>query len=1039
MEKKKGVIGWAMEYKSIVFLLVTVLIVFGVFALREMPKQEFPVFTIRQGLIIGIYPGATPSEVEEQLAKPLEEFIFTFKEVRKAKTYSENKDGMMVLYVELNSNVNNKDEVWSKIKHGIDDFKAQLPAGGLGLIVNDDFGDTSALLITLESESKTYRQLQDYLEKLEGRLRRIESVSNLRRYGLQNEQISIYVEKEKLASYGIDLLGLYQTLSSKGLTVPSGSVDNQELVVPIHITRPLQTEKDIEEQIIYSDSRGTHIRLKDVAKVVREYDKPNNYITNNGKKCIVLSTEMREGYNIVQYGKDVEAALEEFQQSLPDDISVYRIANQPQVVDKSVNTFLLELLIAILSVILVTIILLPLRVAGVAASTIPITIFISLGIMYATGMEINTVTLAALLVVLGMIVDNSIVIVDSYLEKIDQGMPRWDASIDSAKEYFKAIFSATLAISITFFPFLFVLTGQFRDFVTQFPWTILITLGVSLAVATLLIPFMQYFFIRKGLKQPEEQSGKKGKSILDRLQSFYDRTLEKAFKRPYITLGVTGLSVVLGIWLFSTLPVRLFPIAERNQFAVEVYLPKGSSMEETAAVCNDLEAILRKDNRVVSVTSFMGTGSPRFHTSYAPKMGGKNFGQFIVNTTSEKNTEAMLDEYTNAYAYHYTNAFVKFKQMDFLSVNADIEIRVSNDDLEYLKETSESLIGELRKLDEPIRIWSDFEEPLPGINITLDPVEANRLGITEPIVGLTMASRFGGLPITTLWEGDYKVPLKLKSQWDTGDPDAGDIAGEYVTGLVSPAVPITQIAQIKPDWNEGQIVRRNGVRATTVRIDVKRGENTSATQKKVEEVVDRFFEQHSPLPGTLVEYGGAKENDEEQVPSIMLGLAIAILMIFFILVFHFKKVSLAALVFGSASLCLFGAAFGLHVMGLDLSITVVLGLVSLIGIIVRNGIIMFDYTEELRFKHGLSVKEAAFDAGKRRMRPIFLTSAAASMGVIPMILSGSSLWSPMGATICFGTLIAMCFILFALPLIYWYYYRKQDTQSEYDNNKQQEL
>lgn len=1035
MKENTGIIGWAMKYKSIVFLIVGVLVIFGAYSLRVMPKQEFPSFTIRQGLVIGVYPGATPAEVEEQLAKPLEEYIFTFKEVRKAKTYSENKDGMMILYVELNEDVNNKDEVWSKIKHGINGFKSQLPSGVLALIVNDDFGDTSALLITLESETKTYRQLQDYLEKLESKLRRVESVSNLRRYGLQNEQISIYVEKEKLASYGINLIGLYQTLSAKGLIVPSGEVDNQNMVVPIHITRPLQTEKDIEEQIVYSDSEGNHIRLKDVAKVVREYNKPDSYITNNGKKCIVLSAEMQEGYNIVQYGQDVDKALQEFQQSLPDDINVYRIADQPKVVEESVNTFLLELLIAIISVVLVTIILLPLRVAGVAASSIPITIFISLGMMFGFGMEINTVTLAALLVVLGMIVDNSIVIVDSYLEKLDHGMPRWDAAIGSAKEYFKAIFSATLAISVTFIPFLITMTGMVRDFLDQFPWTILITLSVSLAVAILLIPFLQYFFIRKGLKQQEEESRTKKISILDRLQAFYDKTLEKAFKHPYIALGITVLSIVAGVYLFTLLPQRLLPIAERDQFAVEVYLPSGSSLEETTTVCNDLEAILQKDDRVVSVTAFLGSGSPRFHTAYAPKPGGKNFGQFIVNTTSSKDTEDMLDEYTNAYAYHYPNAYIKFKQLDYLAVNADIEVRISNDNIEYLKEVTQDLIVELKKVDGALRVRSDFEEPLPGINITIDPVEANRLGITEPMISLSMASRYGGLPITTLWEDDYQIPLKLKSHWNTGDPDASDVANEYISGLLSPSVPITQVAQVKADWTEGQIVRRNGVKTATIRIDIKRDEKVGVVQADVEDVVTHFFEQNSVAPDTLIEYGGAKETEDEIVPSIILALCISIVIIFFILVFHFKKVSLATLVLASTTLCFFGAALGLHIMGLDIGVTVILGIVSLIGIIVRNGIIMFDYTEELRFKHGMEVKQAALEAGKRRMRPIFLTSAAASMGVIPMIISKSPLWCPMGTTICFGTSISMCFILISLPILYWFCYRNQDKQSKTTINK----
>lgn len=434
-----NIIEWAMKYKQIVLFIVVVLVLFGIKALQVMPKQEFPVFTIRQGVIVGIYPGATANEVEEQLAKPLEEFIFTYKEVKKAKTYSHSKDGVVYLYVELNDEVNNKDEVWSKIKHGLNNFKQSLPIGVLALIANDDFGDTSALLITLESDSKTHRQLQDLLESLDSRLRRIESVSNIRHYGLQNEQISIYIEKEKIARYGINLVNLYQTLAAKGILMPSGAVDNAEIVTPIHISRPFHTEMDIEEQVVYSDSEGNYIRLKDIAKVVREYPKPNSYITNNGKNCLVLSAEMRAGYNIVQFGKDVDAAIQEFQKNLPADVGIYRIADQPKVVDHSVMTFLRELLIAIIAVVLVTMLLLPLRVAGVAASSIPITIFISLGLMFALGIELNTVTLAALIVVLGMIVDNSIVVVDSYLEKLDQGIPRWKASIASAQEYWRSL------------------------------------------------------------------------------------------------------------------------------------------------------------------------------------------------------------------------------------------------------------------------------------------------------------------------------------------------------------------------------------------------------------------------------------------------------------------------------------------------------------------------------------------------------------------------------------------------------------------------
>lgn len=1038
MKKEKGLIAWAMRYNKIIFLIVGILVVFGIYALREMPKQEFPIFTIRQGVVVGVYPGATSAEIEEQLTKPLERFLFTYKEVKKSKTYSYSKDGIAYVFVELNDDVNNKDEVWSKIKHGLTIFKSELPSSVLALIANDDFGDTSALLISMESDTKTYRQLQTYVENLENRLRTIESVSNLRRYGEQKEQISIYIEKEKLAGYGINILNLYQTLLTKGFVVPSGKIDNSQVNVPIHISRPYLSEKDLGEQVIYSDPQGNYIRMKDVATITREYPDPVSYTTNNGQKCLILSAEMRNGYNIVQYGQEVNKVLAEFEKTIPDDVKIRRIVDQPEVVNTSTTTFLKELLIAIIAVILVTMTLLPPRVAGVAASSIPITVFISIGLMFAFGIELNTVTLAALIVVLGMIVDNSIVIVDNYLEKLDHGIPRWEASIAGAKEYFKAILSATLAIGITFFPFLFTFTGQLYDFILAFPWTILITLTVSLLVAILVIPYLQYKFIRKGLKKEKKEEtadAPKKKSLLGKIQSGYNRFIEKVFRYPKTFMAIGVASILIGVGLALTLQLKLMPVAERNQFAAEIYLPQGNPLEQTELVAKDLEAILKKDKRITSITSFIGTGSPRFHTVYAPKMGGSNFAQFIVNTASSSDTEDILDEYSEKYAYHYPNAYIKFKQLDYqLGVDADVEIRLSGDDLQKIRTLADSLMAEIKSMDEPLRVYTNFEEPLPGINIALDPVESNRLGVTESMLGIGLASRFGGVPITTVWEGDYPVSVVLKSKWEKKDPQAEDVENEYVSGLMSPAVPLRQIATVSPDINIGQIVHRNGIRTLSVYVDLKRGEKVGKMQSKVEKLIKDISSGKDLCEDITISYGGVKDFHEETIPKILNGLVISVFIIFFILVFHFRKISLAVLVLSSTLLSVLGAVLGLKIIGLDFSITAVLGVISLIGIIVRNGIIMYDYTEELRYKYGYSVQEACIEAGKRRMRPIFLTSAAASMGVIPMIISKSPLWSPMGTVICFGTMISMILILTMLPLMYWFTYRNEDNKLQNTNN-----
>jgi multidrug efflux pump subunit AcrB len=387
----------------------------------------------------------------------------------------------------------------------------------------------------------------------------------------------------------------------------------------------------------------------------------------------------------------------------------------------------------------------------------------------------------------------------------------------------------------------------------------------------------------------------------------------------------------------------------------------------------------------------------------------------------------MLDEYSTKYAKHYPNAFVKFKQLDYQSgVDADVEVRLSGDNIRDLKQMADEIQTEAKQWEEPIRVYTNYEEILPDVTVALDPVESNRLGITEGVLGVGLASRFGGMPITTVWEGDYQLPVVLKSKWEhKKDPDAGDVENEYVSGLYSPAIPLRQVAKVSAGWNEGQIVRRNGVRTLSVYIDLKRGYKTDPVQTRTEELMDKFSKDIS-AKNITVAYGGLKENTEETLPKIVGGLLIAVGIIFFILVFHFKKISLAVLLFASTSFSFLGAALGLWIMNMNFSMTSVLGLVSLIGIIVRNGIIMYDYIEELRGKENLSVKEACLRAGARRMRPILLTSLAASMGVIPMIISRSPLWAPMGTVIFFGTLISMVFILTMLPLIYWLTYRKQN-------------
>ncbi len=1010
--KKPSIIESAMRNRNIVIILVTLFMAIGVVALKKMPRNEFPQFTIRQGVIVGVYPGATSSEVEEQLTKVVENYIFGYQEIKKAKTYSYSREGIMYIFVELNDNVHNADQFWSKIKHGLSELKMTLPSGVIALVANSDFGDTSALLITLSSDSKSYKEMEEQLKKLEAECRKIPATSKIKHYGLQKEKIYINVKPELLNEYNIKTISLLGSYQSNGMVNYAGQLKDGQYNLAVHLPPNFESEKDLTDQIVYSDPKGNVVRLKNIATIERRYEEPENYIRQNGKKTILLSLEMQPGNNIVEFGKDVDKALNNFKRSCPEGIEIAKISELPKYVDDSVSNFMEEFFIAIIAVILVTMLLLPLRVASVAGITVPISVLITLAFLYFFGIELHTVSLASLILVLGMIVDNSIVVIDNHVEKIDHGISPWYAAIKSAKELFIPIVTATLAIIATYVPLGFMVPGTSGEFLRTIPIVVGIALILSIVVAILLVPYLNFVFIKRGLKA--KTSSKKGKSLLDWLQGWFDKSLEKAFQHTKLVLGIGLAMIVLAVILFKNTEQQLFPELERNQFAVEVYLPTGSSLESTASVMDSMENLLLKDKRVTNVTSFVGTSSPRFQVAYAPNMPAPNYGQLLINTTSDKATREIVNDYTEKYADKFENAHVKFKVLALQLNKAPVEIRISSDSIKNIRLVEAKIDSILKKTPHIAWARTDWDQKQQAVKVNLDRDKANRLGYSKGLIATSLMVGLDGVPLTTIWENDYPVEVRLYQE-EQGKKSIKTLEDQYITSLSSySANPLRSFASFTPEWTEGTIVHRNGTPTLTILID---NDLTGVAAKIFDEIKPQI--DNLPLPeGTYISYGGDYEGQVEVFTPMTIALGLSIVLIFFILLFQFKKEKLSLLIMSAMLLTLPGAAIGLKLMGYPFSITAFVGISSLCGMVVRNGIILIDYARELHEKHKMSIHEAAIAAGKRRMRPIFLTSAAASVGVVPMILSRSPLWGPLGTVICFGLLISMVFTLYILPLLY---------------------
>ena len=1022
-----------MRYHSIIYTVVAFLVLFGIYALGQMNKDEFPQVTIRQGLIAAVYPGATAQEVEEQVAKPIEQYLFSFKEIDKCKTYSLSKDGMCYIFAALTPKVKNATEAWQKIRGGLSLMKQmQLPSGLLAVVVIDDFGNTSSILLALESSERTPRELESYAEIISDRLREIEEMGSIKLLGQQHEEIAVTLDVERISRYGINQNLILTRLAAQGFRTMTGEIANDMGAALVHVDVPYRTEYELGEQIILADPVNNRaIRLKDIATIERRYKKATQFIELFDEKskgdCLMLNLEMQPGNNIVAFGKKVDKILERVSATLPPDVRFHKITDQPKVVDDSVRSFLKDLVISVLVVIIVMLVLFPIRTALVSSTGLPVCIAVSLGIMYVVGIELNTVSLAALIVVLGMVVDDSVIVIDGYSERLAQGHSRWYSAATSTAELFVPMLVATTSISGMFFPAMGLMTGPLADFIGLFPLAIFIALTCSLFFAAWIIPYMASTFIRPAAANAQPTLVERVQNrFFTAMQNGYQRLLSFCFRHPWGTISVGIVSVLLGAYMFSQLDIQLMPKANRSCFAVEIHLTEGSSLEQTQAIVDDLGAILNADDRVTSVTAFVGQASPRFHATYAPQIGGENYAQFIVNTVSPKATEQLVAHYQPLYENAYPNAFCRFKQLDYQGVNNPVEIYVQGSDIGQLEVIADSL--KVLLAQDPGLAWihTDYDETVQTIRVRLKDDEANRLGVTQATLSVYLNGALRGRTMTSIWEDGYKTPVMLY----TAGADSlkySDISNLSVATILPGVwVPLRQVATVEPDFHHAQIQRRNSIRTITVAADTRQGVAAITSMMPVVRKIRKM-----DLPeGVQITYGGAYGNSLETMPGLIASMGGALLVMLVLLVYHFKKLSISFLALSSSALCVFGAAFGLWAFNMNFCVTVVLGIVSLIGIIVRNAIIMYEYAEHLVNHEHMTAREAGYLAGLRRMRPIFLTTATTALGVVPMIIAATDLWMPMDVIICFGAILTMPMVVTILPVCYWKLYDKSTKRYE---------
>lgn len=1012
-----------LRYPTITAILFIMTVAVGLKALLGMPRTEDPTVTIRTGIVAAMYPGATTEQVEKQVTKTIESHIFKFQEVRKDKTYSTNRPGLAIINVELEKTVKNPDLFWAKLRHEMNLTKAsELPREVMGPVVNSDFGDTVAMLICVSSERYGYRELRDYVDTIQDALRTVPEVGKIAVYGRQNEQIWVTSSLERMSQYFTDPRLIIGALNQRNEVQAAGNTRTDNGQIPLHTTGTFNTEDQIKKVMVGMSPTGQPIYIGDFAKVERRYQDPEFMVRYDGKPALMISVEMQKGHNIVHMGEKVTEVLDHrVKPLLPPDLKMDYIANQPKVVEERIAGLGHEFLIAIGCVILVTILLLPMRVAVIAALAIPTTMLTTVGVMNAIGIQLHQVSIAALILVLGIVVDDAIVIADNYVELLDHKVPRLEAAWRSASEVLVPVLVATLTIIASFLP-LIIISGSSGEFILALPITVAVALSVSFLVAVFLTPLLCRTFIMKGLHDhsAEPVEGAKKFNALDLLQAGYKKAITYFMGRPSVAVGLGLAGILLGAVLFRFVPQQFFPNAERNQFVIDLWMPQGTRIEATDSVMKRIEGELLNDKEVDHIAGFVGQSSPRFYYNVNPQQPDPAYGQFIVNTKTVKGSTRLVADLRTRLARLVPEGMVLVQELQQGAVmEAPIEFRVSGDDEAKLKALGEQIGDILRANPKAQFVHTDFRNDSPLVNVNLNTELANRLGITHTGVSNLLYGAFEGAPVSTFWEGDRAVNILLRV-----DPDHrasfDDVRNTYVgSSITNGRVPLRAVAGLAPTWQTSRLIRRNGVRTLTVRCLAAPGTYASSILQEALPKVKAL-----PLPaGYQLELGGEISNQNETQPEMVVALSISLLAIFLILMLQFRNLTDPLVVMASIPLSLFGVVAGLLITRNSFGFTAFMGMISLCGIVVRNAIILIDFIKE-KLHEGVPLVEAATLAGERRLRPIFLTTMAAAVGVTPMILSGSKLWSPLASVLAVGLIFSMFFTLLVVPVIYVLVYRR---------------
>jgi multidrug efflux pump len=1013
--KRFNLSAWAVSHPALVLFLVVALGVAGFFSYQKLGRAEDPFFTVKVVNVSAMWPGATATEMQMQVADPIEKKLQELPYFEKVQTYS--KPSFAAMQVTFRDYTPPKDVpyLFYLIRKKLVDVQDQLPQGLLGPVVNDEFSDVDSILYMMTGDGADYKQLKTTAEGFRQRLLKVKGVTKVDLYGVQDERIFVEFSHAKLATLGITPQALFDSLARQNNVVPAGTVETNSQRVPLRVTGALDGAKAVAETPV--ESNGRVFRLGDIATVTHGYvDPPTFKVRQEGKPAIGIGVVTAKGANILELGKDVAAAADEFMKAVPQGINVDLIADQPKVVEHAVGEFSHSFVEALAIVLFVSFLALGWRTGIVVAASVPLVLAIVFIVMEAMGLDLHRISLGALIIALGLLVDDAIIAVEMMVVKMEQGWDRIKAASFAWESTAFPMLTGTLVTAAGFLPIGFA-NSAVGEYAGSIFWVVAIALVASWFVAVIFTPYIGVKLLPNiAIHANHDPHAIYETRIYKMLRSVIQWCVNHRVKTVLATVGVFVVSIVA----FGHVQQQFFPLSERPELFLQLRLPEGTAFNVTEKAVKEAEVLLKGDKDIETYTAYVGQGSPRFWLGLNPQLPNEAFAEIVIVAKGVEARERIKAKIEDAAAGGYlSEARVRVDRFNFgPPVGFPVQFRVIGPDTKKVREIAYQVRDVMRANPNVRDVQLDWNEQSPYLKLVVDQDRARAMGLTPQDVSQALAMLISGAQVTTVRDGIEKVGVVARAV--PGERlDLAHVGDLTVTSRNGVAVPLQQIAKIEYSHEEPILWRRNRDMAITVRSDVNDGvqapDVTNQIWPKLQEIRDHLE------PAYRIEAGGAFEESAKGNASIFILFPMMVIVMLTLLMIQLQNFSRLLLVFLTAPLGIVGASLGLNVANQPFGFVALLGLIALAGMIMRNTVILVDQIET-DVAHGMTRREAIVEATVRRARPVVLTALAAILAMIP--LSRSAFWGPMAITIMGGLFVATFLTLLYLPGLYALWFRK---------------